>query len=69
VADLLDETARQVRLDDHDDSVVHDLARRWCDRQVGATYRTRCNHVMTRAEGAILTTRPSTCIFCWRGGR
>jgi hypothetical protein len=69
VADLLDEAARQVRLDNHDNSTVHDVAATWVDPQVGRTYRTYCCRVMTRAEGAILTTREATCGPCLRGGR
>lgn len=69
MADLLDEAARQVRLDGRDDSPVHEVAASWSDPWVGASYRTRCNHVMTKAEGAILTTRGSDCVPCWRGGR
>jgi hypothetical protein len=68
VADLLDEAARQVRLDNHDNSTVHDVAA--AGRPPWArTYRTRCDHVMTKAEGAILTTREATCGPCLRGGR
>lgn len=67
--DALDGTAMQVRLGDRDDSTVHDLAASWADPHVGRTYRTRCQHVMTAAEGAVLTTRPSDCGPCWRGGR
>jgi hypothetical protein len=69
VADLLVEAARQVRLDNRDNSTVHELVRRWTDRRIGASYRTRCDHVMTKAEGAILTTREATCGPCLRGGR
>jgi hypothetical protein len=69
VADQLDQAAQQVRLDNHDDSPVHDVAATWVDPHVGRSYRTYCCHVLTRAEGAILTTRGSTCVFCWRGGR
>lgn len=65
--DTLDDTARQVRLD-YTDSTVHELAAAWSDPWMGATYRTRCCHVMTKAEGAILTTRGATCVPCWRGG-
>jgi hypothetical protein len=68
MTDELDRTARQVRVD-RKDSTVHEVVRAWTDRQVGRTYRTRCEHVMTRAEGAILTTRGSDCVPCWRGGR
>lgn len=69
MADALTETARQVRLDNRDDSTVHDVAATWVDPQVGATYRTYCDHVMTKDQGAILTTRGSTCVPCWRGAR
>jgi hypothetical protein len=69
VADVLDETARQVRLDNRDDSTVHEVAATWVDPQVGRSYRTHCCHVLTKAEGAILTTRGSDCVPCWRGGR
>jgi hypothetical protein len=68
MADQLTETARHVRLD-YKDSTVHELARRWTDRRIGAMYRTRCDHVFTKAEGAILTTRPANCGPCLRGGR
>ena len=68
MTDELDRTATQVRLDNRDDSTVHDLAASWSDPRMGRTYRTRCCHVMTRSEGAILTTRGSTCVPCWRGG-
>lgn len=66
--DVLDTTATQVRLGDRDDSTVHELAATWVDPWVGRTYRTRCCHVMTRDEGALLTTRGSDCVPCWRGG-
>jgi hypothetical protein len=71
VADQLTETARQVRLDDSrgHEPPVHELVRRWHDPRVGLTYRTRCQHVLTKAEGAILTTREATCGPCKRGGR
>jgi len=69
MADQLTQTARQVRLDNRDDSTVHDVAATWSDPWVGATYRTRCDHILTKAEGAILTTRGSDCVPCWRGGR
>jgi Arc/MetJ family transcription regulator len=67
MADQLTAAARQVRLD-RKDSVVHELVRRWVDWQVGASYKTRCDHVLTKAEGAILTTREATCGPCLRGG-
>lgn len=51
-ADELDRTARQVRLDGRDDSPVHEVAATWSDPWVGMSYRTRCCHVMTKAEGA-----------------
>jgi ketosteroid isomerase-like protein len=41
----------------------------WTDRQVGRTYKTRCAHVMTGQEGAVLTTRKANCGPCLRGGR
>lgn len=66
--DQLTETAQQVRLD-YKDSTVHQLARRWADQRIGASYRTRCNHVFTKAEGAILTTREANCGPCLRGRR
>ena len=68
MADALTAAAQQVRID-REDSTVHELARRWTDRRIGASYRTRCDHVMTKAEGAILTTREATCGPCMRGGR
>lgn len=68
MADLLDETARQVRLDNRDDSTVHELVRAWTDPHAGRTYKTRCDHVMTRSEGAVLTTRPATCTHCASDG-
>jgi hypothetical protein len=67
--DELDRTARQARLGDRDDSPVHELVRAWTDPHMGRTYRTRCAHVMTGREGAILTTRKATCGPCLRGGR
>ena len=68
-ADLLDLTARQVRLDGRNDSPVHRLRTSWVDRRYGATYKTECEHIMTRAEGAILTTRDADCGRCLGGGR
>jgi hypothetical protein len=50
-------------------STVHELGGAWTDRQVGRTYKTRCAHVMTGQEGAVLTTREATCGPCLRGGR
>jgi hypothetical protein len=68
VTDALDRTARQVRVD-RKHSTVHEVVRAWTDRQVGRSYKTRCNHVMTGQEGAVLTTREATCGPCLRGGR
>jgi hypothetical protein len=67
-SDELDRTARQVRVD-RKHSTVHEVVRAWTDRQVGRTYKTRCAHVMTGQEGAVLTTRKANCGPCLRGGR
>lgn len=66
--DQLDLTARQVRLGDRDDRTVHALAASWSDPWVGATYRTVCCHILTKSEGAVLTTREADCGRCLRGG-
>jgi hypothetical protein len=69
VPDQLDDTARQVRLDNRDDGPVHKLAAAWSDPWLGMSYRTHCCRVLAGAEGAILTTREATCGPCRRGGR
>jgi len=63
--DELDRTARQVRLDNRDDSTVHDVHTSFADPS-GIAYLTRCDQVLTAADGAILTTRGATCTTCWR---
>ena len=65
--DELDRTARQVRID-RAGSTVHDVHDSFLDPS-GMAYLTRCDYVMTKAEGAILTTREATCGPCLRGGR
>jgi hypothetical protein len=59
--DELDRTARQVRLD-HEGTAVHRVTNVWrCGRII---YRTACDDVMSKQEGAILTTREATCEAC-----
>jgi len=60
--DELDRTARQVRLD-HEDVTVHAL-REVFHGETGPWYITECEDVMSKAEGAILTTREATCEAC-----
>jgi hypothetical protein len=59
MTDELDRTARQVRVD-RKHSTVHELVGAWTDRQVGRTYKTRCNHVPPARQH---------CGPCLRGGR
>lgn len=67
--DQLDTTSRQVRLDGRDDErTVHRLSSAQTEQWCGRRYRTVCGTFMTAAEGAILTTRDTTCEACKRGG-
>ena len=65
--DELDRTARQVRLD-RQDSTVHDVHASFLDPS-GMAYLTCCDRVLVAADGAILTTRGSTCGRCLRGAQ
>lgn len=67
--DLLDLTARRVRLDQpRSDVSIHVLAADWIDPWSGVCYRTMCSKVLTGVEGAILTTWEPTCTACTNGG-
>jgi hypothetical protein len=67
--DEITRTARQVRIDTRrDDLPVHRLFVASTRPHIGAVYRTRCNKVLAKFDGAILTTREATCEPCARGG-
>lgn len=60
--DELDRTARRVRLD-REGTAVHRLHQAMSE-EAGPWYITDCNDVLSKAEGAILTTREATCEAC-----
>lgn len=63
--DELERSARQVRLDNRGDSTVHDIHISFADPS-GIAYLTCCDQVLMAVDGAILTTRESTCAPCRR---
>jgi hypothetical protein len=60
--DLLDLTARQVRLD-HEQAQVHKLSRAE-QHHDGRVYWAACGDILSAPGGAILTTRETTCRRC-----
>lgn len=69
VPDALTQAARQVRIDaTRNDLPVHTVAADWVDPWDGMVYRTLCAKVLAKVEGAILTTRATTCTRCLVGG-
>lgn len=67
--DQLDRTARQVYLPAGRtcDRAVHELVAAEAD-DTGRLYRTLCRQVLAAREGAVLTTRDTTCARCLNGG-
>jgi hypothetical protein len=62
--------ARGVRVDMADNpSPVHDLVGEPYGTPWGRQYRVACNRTLSANEGAMLTTRRTTCEACLRGGR
>lgn len=64
--DELGRIARQVRRD-LQGSPTHTLVADWTVEGVGVHYRTTCGKVLTHTDGAMLTTRETTCIRCISG--
>lgn len=59
--DLLDRTARQVRLPG---GTVHKLTRNDYNRNAGHIYKTRCGRTLAASIGAVLTTHEVACADC-----
>lgn len=64
MADLLDQTARQVRLPGR---VVHKLTFNSFDPELGRVYGTTCGVTLTGRQDATLTTREVGCTWCNTG--
>ncbi len=62
--DVLDLTARQVRIDSDAGHATHALLGQPHSTELGRQYRTVCNATLARIAGAILTTRAVTCSGC-----
>jgi hypothetical protein len=62
MADLLDRTARQVRLPG---GTIHQVTGMpYTVPGMGRHYRTRCRRTLTGQAGAVLTTRKAGCELC-----
>lgn len=65
--DLLDLTARHVRVDGRDENPIHRMIGQPYTLQGGRHYRIACGGTLTAFGGAILTTREVTCGRCGGG--
>jgi hypothetical protein len=65
VSDLIDRTARQVRLPGGDE--IHRMTGAATLKDTGRTYRTGCAQMLPASAGAVLTTRRVSCALCTAG--
>ena len=62
MSDLIDRTARQVRLTGSDD--IHRMTSAATLKDIGRAYRTGCARLLPASAGAVLTTAEVSCRAC-----